>query len=161
MSDQTTTDETADDERTDGTGPVASDAAEARALIEVHAGPEEERERVVREGFVAKLRRTLGRVPFAEEACAAYYCAIDPATPARVRAILIGALAYFVVPTDALPDFVAMLGFTDDATVFWLAIQAVSGHIREPHRGRARALLDRERAADESGAEEPPAGRRR
>lgn len=156
MSDQTTTDETTPDE----TGPVATDAAEARALIEVHAGPEEQRERVVREGFVAKLRRTLGRVPFAEEACAAYYCAIDPATPARVRAILIGALAYFVVPTDALPDFVAVLGFTDDATVFWLAIQAVSGHIREPHRVRARTLLDREQAAEESGADPPPAGKR-
>lgn len=156
MSDQTTTDETTTGE----TGPVATDAAEARALIEVHVGPEEERERVVREGFVAKLRRTLGRVPFAEEACAAYYCAIDPATPARVRAILIGALAYFVVPTDALPDFIAVLGFTDDATVFLLAVQAVSGHIRDSHRARARTLLDREQAAEESGSEEPPTGSR-
>lgn len=154
MSDQTTPGQTP----SDPTPPNQTGAEPtAETLIEAHAGPEADRERVVREGFRAKLRRTLGRVPFAEEACAAYYCAIDPATPARVRAILIGALAYFVVPTDALPDFIAVLGFTDDATVFWLAVQAVSGHIREPHRSRARSLLAREQRAAEPGTGEQPA----
>ena len=52
----------------------------------------------VEKGFWAKVRRTLGRVPFLEEAVAAYYCAIDRETPVQVKAILMGALAYFVLP---------------------------------------------------------------
>ena len=65
----------------------------------------------VEQGFWNKVRRTLGHVPFVEEAVAAYYCAMDPQTPLQVKAILIGALAYFVVPTDMIPDFIAWFGF--------------------------------------------------
>lgn len=114
------------------------------ATVDAHAGPRQDRERLVRDGFMDKVRRTLGRVPFVEEACAAYYCAVDPVTPTRVRAILIGALAYFIVPTDAVPDFIAGLGFTDDAAVFWAAWQAVSMYVTDAHRAQARALLARE-----------------
>jgi uncharacterized membrane protein YkvA (DUF1232 family) len=95
-------------------------------------------------GFWRKVRRTLGRVPFLEEAVAAYYCAKDSETPLRVKAVLMGALAYFVVPTDVIPDFIAALGFTDDATVFLMAAQAVRGHVTERHRVQARAALERE-----------------
>ncbi|MEE8187572.1 MAG: YkvA family protein [Kiloniellales bacterium] len=93
-------------------------------------------------GFWAKIRRTLGRVPFIEEAVAAYFCAIDKGTPLQVKAILIGALAYFVVPTDLIPDFIATFGFTDDAVVLYAAVRAVSPHIKEHHRARARAALE-------------------
>lgn len=97
-------------------------------------------------GFWRKVRRTLGRVPFLEEAVAAYYCAKDSETPLRVKTVLMGALAYFVVPTDVIPDFIAALGFTDDATVFLMAAQAVSGHVTDRHRAQARAALEREEA---------------
>src|SRR3546814_3525110 len=53
----------------------------------------------------------------AEEAAAAWYCARDPETSMRVKATLLAALAYFVMPADFIPDFVAVFGFTDDATV--------------------------------------------
>jgi uncharacterized membrane protein YkvA (DUF1232 family) len=109
--------------------------------VPVPTGPEAEAR--VRQGLWRKLRRFAGHVPFAEDAAAAYYCAVDPATPRRVRAILIGALAYFVVPADLVPDFIAGLGFTDDATVMMAAITAVGPHIRRRHRARARAALGR------------------
>lgn len=96
----------------------------------------------VERGFWTKVRRTLGRVPFVEEAVAAYFCAIDRDTPLRVKAILMGALAYFVVPTDMIPDFIAVLGFTDDAAVFYAALRMVAPYIKEPHRDRAREALD-------------------
>ena len=95
----------------------------------------------VEKGFWAKVRRTLGRVPFLEEAVAAYYCAIDPQTPVQVKAILMAALAYFVLPADTIPDFIAWLGFADDAAVLALAIRSVEPHIKEHHRHRARATL--------------------
>ena len=72
---------------------------------------------------------------------AAYYCATDGETPSWVKAVLMGAVAYFVLPVDLLPDFIAVLGFTDDASVLMAALSAVGGHIREPHRERAKAKL--------------------
>lgn len=98
-------------------------------------------ERTVERGFWTKLGTVAARIPFAQEAVSAYYAARDPQTPTRVKAVLLGALAYFVVPTDLIPDFIAGLGFTDDATVLLLAAQTVAGHIKEPHRQRASEKL--------------------
>jgi uncharacterized membrane protein YkvA (DUF1232 family) len=67
----------------------------------------------VRDGFWRKARQTLGKVPFTEDAVAAFYCALDPATPLPIRATLFGALAYFVMPFDAIPDFIVGMGYTD------------------------------------------------
>jgi len=95
----------------------------------------------VRQGFWQKARATLGRVPFTEEAVAAFHCATDSATPLAIRATLLGALAYFVLPFDAVPDFLAGLGYTDDAAVLIAAFTAAKTHITEAHRARARAWL--------------------
>jgi len=92
-------------------------------------------------GFWTKVRRTLGRVPFLEQAVAAYYCAVDRETPVQVKAVLMGALAYFVMPADMIPDFIAWMGFADDATVLALAIRSVEPHIKDRHRRQARATL--------------------
>jgi uncharacterized membrane protein YkvA (DUF1232 family) len=99
----------------------------------------------VRRGFWRKLRRVAGRIPFAEDAAAMYYCAIDPATPIAVRAALLAALVYFIVPTDLLPDFIAGLGFTDDATVISTTLALAAGHVTEAHRRAARRALEIER----------------
>ena len=47
--------------------------------------------------FWATFRKAARYVPFADDLVAAYFCALDPATPHRVRAVLLGALAYFVL----------------------------------------------------------------
>jgi len=98
-------------------------------------------EKTVDRDFWKKLRKVAGQIPFAEDAAAAYFCAVDPKTPARVRAILFAALAYFVMPFDVIPDFLAGIGFTDDAAVIAMAISVVAGQITEEHRARARAAL--------------------
>jgi uncharacterized membrane protein YkvA (DUF1232 family) len=89
---------------------------------------------------------TLGRyasgIPFAEDLLAAYYCAFDRETPHSVRAVLIGTLTYFVLPADAIPDILPVLGFTDDAAVLAGTIKYVTGHIKPVHRQAARAKLD-------------------
>jgi uncharacterized membrane protein YkvA (DUF1232 family) len=98
-------------------------------------------ERTVREGFLQKLLRVAGHIPFADDAAAAYYCAIDPATPSKVKGVLLAALAYFVMPFDVIPDFIAGLGFTDDAAVLAMAIGLVAKHITPQHRAAAREAL--------------------
>ena len=104
-------------------------------------------ETAVQQGFWRKARRTLGRVPFTEDAVAAFYCATDSATPMAIRATLLGALAYFVLPFDAIPDFFVGLGFTDDAAVLLAAFAAARAHIAEAHHERARAWLLKQKAA--------------
>lgn len=100
-----------------------------------------ESERLVRRHFWAKVRTTLGRLPFIEDLLAAWYCFADDRTPPRAKAILVGALAYFVIPTDVLPDFIVGLGFTDDATVLLAAIQSIRGHLLPEHYEKAREAL--------------------
>ena len=103
-------------------------------------------ENIVRGGFWQKARKTLGRVPFTEDAVAAFHCATDSATPLPIRVTLFGALAYFVMPFDVIPDFIAGLGYTDDAAVFLATFTAASAHITEAHRARARAWLLKEQS---------------
>ncbi|MCS0497346.1 YkvA family protein [Ancylobacter mangrovi] len=109
-------------------------------------GDAEDNERKVRAGFWKKLGSGASRLPFAEEATAAYYCALDSATPTRVRVLLFGALAYFLLPTDAVPDLFPVLGFTDDAAVIAATLNMLAGHVTPAHREAARAALDRIRA---------------
>jgi uncharacterized membrane protein YkvA (DUF1232 family) len=92
--------------------------------------------------FWRKLRRVVARVPFVEDLLAAYYCAIDHNTPTYVRGVLLGAVAYFVLPADMIPDVLAPLGFTDDASVIAAAIAAVGGHLHPRHRQQARQSLE-------------------
>lgn len=93
--------------------------------------------------FFGKLRRFLAEIPFAEDLVAAYYCALDRDTPGYVRGVLLGAIAYFVLPADMIPDFLAGFGFTDDASVIAAALTAVGAHIQPRHRSRARTSLER------------------
>ncbi|MGE3148819.1 MAG: YkvA family protein [Pseudorhodoplanes sp.] len=95
----------------------------------------------VRSGFWPKLRQLAGRLPFAEDLVTAYYCAFDAQTPLRVRATLLGALAYFVLPFDFMPDMLPLLGFADDAAVLAGALKLVIDHIRPEHRDAARQAL--------------------
>lgn len=121
--------------------PPARQLEEARILLPAVI---ERNERLVKERLLTKLRRLAGRLPFSEDLAAAYYCALDPHTPARVRAILLAAGAYFVLPTDMIPDFILGFGFSDDATVLATAIGIVAGHIKDRHRDKARIALLRD-----------------
>jgi uncharacterized membrane protein YkvA (DUF1232 family) len=97
--------------------------------------------RIVRRGFWDKLLSAAGYIPFAEDLAAAYFCVIDPKTPRRVRGVLLFALAWFVIPASVMPEFLIVLGLTDDAAIVALTIGMVRKHIKERHYVRARAAL--------------------
>ena len=97
----------------------------------------------VRKDFWRKLKRVAAQLPFAEDLLAAYYCAFDRQTPRHVQMTLLGAIAYFILPFDFIPDMLPILGFTDDAAVLATAIRTVASHIRPDHRDAARAAIAR------------------
>ena len=62
--------------------------------------------------------------------------------------MLVGAIVYFVVPDDLIPDSLPLIGFADDAAVLGAArSRLVSSHIKPEHREAARRMLARLRAA--------------
>src|SRR3981189_2017732 len=103
----------------------------------------------VRRRFWSKLKRVGAPLPFPQDLLAAYYCAFDSQTPRHVQAALLGAIAYFILPFDFVPDMLPVLGFTDDAAVLATAIRMVATPITSEHREAARAAAQRE--ADQEG----------
>ena len=103
-----------------------------------------ERETKVRRDFWAKLKAVGRHIPFVEDLIAAYYCALDPATPTRVRAMLVAALAYFILPFDFIPDMLPVIGFADDAALLAATIALVSSNITPAHHAAAARALDKE-----------------
>ena len=97
----------------------------------------------VRRRFWIKFKQGVAKLPFAEDLLAAYYCAFDRETPRHVQVALLGALAYFILPFDFMPDMLPVLGFTDDAAVLATAIRMVASNITAEHREAARAALKR------------------
>lgn len=117
-------------------------------------------EQVVREGFVPKAKQFLRGVPMAEEVVALYHAMLDPKTPLWVKGVAAAALAYFILPIDAVPDMLPLVGLGDDLSVLSAALAAVSTHITAEHRARARAWLADEQLIDVTPAEgRPEAGR--
>jgi uncharacterized membrane protein YkvA (DUF1232 family) len=98
-------------------------------------------EATVRAQFWGKLKRFAAQLPFAEDLLTAYYCAFDRSTPNHVRAVLLGALAYFILPFDFMPDMLPIVGFTDDAALIAGSIKLIWMHIKPDHREAAREAL--------------------
>lgn len=114
-------------------------------LLPGEESEQEKRARKVEAGFWPTFRRAFRQLPFSRDVVAGFYCAIDPASPRRVRGILLAALAYFVLPFDAIPDILTVVGFSDDIAVLAAAISAVRAHLHPRHYERAdKALADRE-----------------
>jgi uncharacterized membrane protein YkvA (DUF1232 family) len=103
----------------------------------------ESQSRLVETGFWQKLRRLAARLPFAEDLLAAWYASRDPATPRSVKLGLTAALAYFILPFDAVPDWIAALGYGDDLAVLMAATKLAAGSIKDAHHTAARAMLDK------------------
>lgn len=104
-------------------------------------GDYEKQTKYVEEGFWAKVKRHAAKVPFAKEVVTLYYCSADPKTPIATKVTAIGALAYWILPIDFIPDFLPVAGFVDDATAVWVAYKAISGHITEEHREKAEQFF--------------------
>ena len=100
-------------------------------------------ESALRRQFWRKIKREVASVPFLEDVLTAHYCAFDRNTPVHVKAVLVGAIVYFVVPDDLVPDYLPIIGYADDAAVLGMAIKMMSSHIKQEHRDAARRMVAR------------------
>ena len=109
----------------------------------VDADPEKN-EQYVRAGFLAKAQKFLTKLPMAEDVAAAYFCMLDPNTPKWVKGVTATALAYFILPIDAIVDAIPVAGLMDDITVLTGALTAISAYVTEEHRQKARRWMTAE-----------------
>jgi len=115
----------------------------ARALVPAVMKVNEER---VNAGFWPKMVRVAARVPFAKQALSVWYCAKDDETPLAAKGMMLAALAYFVLPVDAIPDVIVGLGYTDDAAVFTALMAIVGRNLKPRHKLAAKRDIERLRA---------------
>jgi uncharacterized membrane protein YkvA (DUF1232 family) len=85
---------------------------------------------------LVKYARTAG-LQVCESALKLYYALLDSDTPAWARAVISGALVYFVVPVDLIPDFIPG-GYADDLGALMAAMTAVLKNIKPEHTEKAR-----------------------
>lgn len=112
----------------------------SRALVPAVVKVNEQR---VRLGFWPKIRKVAARIPFASDVVSVWFCARDPATPTAAKGMMLAGLAYFVLPADAIPDVLAVIGYTDDAAVIAALLALVGSNVKVRHRAAAKALLER------------------
>ena len=110
-------------------------------LLPGEESDQEKRARKVKAGFWPTFRRAVRQLPFSRDVVAAFYCAVDPSSPRRVRGILLAARAYFVLPFDAIPDILAVVGFSGDIAVLAAAISTVRANLTPAHYQRADLAL--------------------
>ena len=81
-----------------------------------------------------------------------YYVASDPAVPRSLKLKVLGALGYFILPLDFIPDFILGLGFTDDLAALAWALFTMRKYITPEIERKARERL-REWFGPEEGEE--------
>jgi uncharacterized membrane protein YkvA (DUF1232 family) len=109
-----------------------------KALVPATVRVNEQR---VTRGFWPKIRKVASKVPFAADALSLWWCARDPTTPTAAKGMMLAALAYFVLPTDAIPDVLPAIGFTDDAAVIAALIAIVGKNLKARHKDAAKTFL--------------------
>tara|TARA_B100000497_G_scaffold123651_1_gene156682 strand:- start:21 stop:431 length:411 start_codon:yes stop_codon:yes gene_type:complete len=97
---------------------------------------------VIDEGVFQRLLRRAGRT-IAAPALEALEMVMDQATPPQARLTMLAALTYLLIPTDLIPDFLPVAGFSDDLVALTAVIGLCSKHITPDIRLRAQRRLDR------------------
>ena len=77
-----------------------------------------------------------------EMALLLFYVLQSPDVPIAQKTIIIGALGYLILPVDLIPDFIPILGFTDDAAALAAALKTIKSSITPEIEAKAKAKAD-------------------
>ena len=91
-------------------------------------------------GFWKKIKRSASKMgdELCIQAISMYLAISDAKTPVASKAILVSAVTYLIVPVDLVPDFIPVLGFTDDASAIAAAMTATSTAVTDEHKETAK-----------------------
>jgi uncharacterized membrane protein YkvA (DUF1232 family) len=94
------------------------------------------------DGFWRKARKLAGKLPFIKDAAAMYFAMLDSKTPLWAKTLIASGIAYLVLPWDAIPDVLVVVGYTDDAAVIAGTLKLVSSTVTDAHRAQAEELFE-------------------
>ena len=94
------------------------------------------------ENIIIKILIRAGRT-IAKPALEVFEMAIDPFTPGQVRVSLMAALAYLIMPFDLFPDFMPVVGFSDDFVALTAVLSIWSKYMTPSIRARAERKLNK------------------
>lgn len=72
-----------------------------------------------------------------------FYCLQDADTPRWAKGVIIGALAYLILPTDLIPDMIPGAGYGDDWGAIVAALGTVAAYVKDEHKAKAHAQVNR------------------
>ena len=127
--------------------PDVTDADSEESDEEFAGRQKEYQEAYSDDKYWAKLKSSVQRLPadmklLIEKALILYYCAKDRNVPTHVKAVIIGALGYLIVPFDVVPDMMPILGLLDDLAVLLVAYRYIEEYLTSAHRESARVKMD-------------------
>jgi len=70
-----------------------------------------------------------------------FYSFMKPTTPVWAKTVIVGALGYFILPVDVIPDAIPVAGYTDDFGVLLAALLTVAFYIDEDTKVKAKVKL--------------------
>ncbi|MBL0388248.1 DUF1232 domain-containing protein [Tumebacillus sp. ITR2] len=70
-----------------------------------------------------------------------YFAMLSPNTPMKAKAVIAGALGYFIFPIDLIPDIIPAVGYTDDFGALMSALALVAMYIDADCKSKAREKL--------------------
>jgi uncharacterized membrane protein YkvA (DUF1232 family) len=111
-----------------------------------------DRERI-EANFWPKFKRAVLSVPGLADVLALYYYMNSDRAPMQHKVSILATLAYFIMPLDAIPDFLGAMGYTDDVAVALGLIKFIGSDIMRPYRIYARRWLKSEVKPDEKAAD--------
>ena len=93
--------------------------------------------------FWAKLQKFARKagIKVSYAALLLYYVLKSPTTSGKDRAKIIGALGYFILPIDLIPDFIPVAGYTDDLAALVWGVYCVIKSITPEVKAQAAAKL--------------------
>lgn len=102
--------------------------------------------RTLRKAAVSAGRKTL------LTALTLFYCLQDRDTPTWAKGVIVGALGYLVLPADMIPDIIPGAGFGDDWGALVAALGTVAAYIKDEHKVKAAAQVERLLGAEDPSA---------
>lgn len=66
----------------------------------------------------------------------------SPATPIAIKTAIGSALAYLVLPVDLIPDFIPVVGYSDDLVALMAVAKMASMYITDAIKAQAKRIFD-------------------
>ena len=97
------------------------------------------------EGFWEKIAggfKSAG-VEVVYKAAQLYYVIKKPEVPMHIKATIVATLGYFILPIDVIPDFIPIVGFSDDLAAIIAALMMAALYVDEEVKRQAKEVVDK------------------